>query len=81
VTTVKQYTTRLRSGVQKVALRFGTDLNGSTKTLRAVVMGVLVMIAVVVKTIVDKGVVSDAELLATFQAAEDEAQDGEPDLP
>lgn len=79
--TVKQYTTRLRSAHERIALKLGTDMVSAPKELRVAVTGGLVLLAVVVKTLVDKGVVTDAELNATFTAVEEALYDDEPANP
>lgn len=78
MTTVKEYAGRFRTGWNKVTRRFDADLNAGPKDLRVAVMAVLTLLAVVVKVLVDKGLITDAELMAAFAAAEDEEQAREP---
>ena len=76
--TVKQYVTALSNRQQSIAMKYGADVTRTSKTTRVAIKSVLVLLAVVVKTLVDKGVVTDAELTATLDAARDDAYDDEP---
>ena len=76
--TVKQYVTALSNRQQIIAMKYGTDLTRTSKGTRVAIKSVLVLLAIVIKTLVDKGVVTDAELTATLDAARDDAYDDEP---
>ena len=76
--TVKQYVTALSNRQQIIAIKYGADINRTSKTTRVAIKSVLVLLAIVVKTLVDKGVITDAELTATLDAAKDDAYDDEP---
>lgn len=76
--TVKAYVTALSNRQQVIAMKYGADITRTSKTTRVAVRSVLVLLAVVIKTLVDKGVITDAELTATLDAARDDAYDDEP---
>ena len=76
--TVKAYVTALSNRQQVIAMKYGADLNRTSKTTRVAIKSVLVLLAIVIKTLVDKGVVTDAELTATLDAARDDAYPDEP---
>lgn len=79
--TLRQYATRMRATQNKVAVKLGSDLSTAPKELRVAVTSVLVVVAVLVKAIVDKGVLTDAELQTALTAAEDDLYDDEPRNP
>lgn len=81
MTTTRQYTARLRQVVLRVGMKMGADLTGTSKTTRVVILACLVPVAVLTKVLVDKGIVTDAELNAAFAGAEADDQDDEPQLP
>ena len=76
--TVKQYVTALSNRQQVIATKYGADITRTSKANRAAIKSLLVLLAIVIKTLVDKGVVTDAELNATLDAARDDAYDDEP---
>lgn len=76
--TVKAYVAALSNRQQAIAMKYGADVTRTSKTTRVAIKSVLVLLAVVVKTLVDKGVVTDAELTATLDAARDDTYDDEP---
>lgn len=79
--TVRQYWNALRATRNTLALRLGIDLTASSKELRATSGSDLAAVAIVIKALTDKGVISDAELQAAQQAALADAWDDEPQLP
>lgn len=76
--TIAQYVNRMRIVHSQVGAKLGTDVSGLPKGLRASDMAILVVIAVVLKTVVDKGLVTDAELLAQLDALADGSYADEP---
>lgn len=66
--TLVQYLKILRDTTHDVAMRFGVDLAYEDKALRAATMGVLATQAILIKRLVDNGVITDAELLAAVNA-------------
>lgn len=75
--TVKQYVTGLRNAQQQIALKFGSGL--SDKRSRVLILSVLAPVAVIVKLLVDKGYLTDAELQTAMNNARDDLYDEEPD--
>lgn len=68
MTSVPQYLAVLRAAQNKVAKRMGVDFSTADKGTRVLVESNLAMTAVVVKALVDHGVITDQELLATVAA-------------
>lgn len=76
--TIAQYVQKMRSTHQLVAWKMGTDVSGMQKSTRAAVAAVFVVVAVVVKTMVDKGLITDADLNAQLTALGDDVYADEP---
>lgn len=76
--TVKQYVTQMFDRQTVIARKMGVDITKATKVQRVLNLSQTVLVAVVVKTLVDKGVITDAELNATLNAARDDAYNDEP---
>lgn len=76
--TLPQYVQQLWERQGRIARALGSDIAGADKQSRVVNRSMLVLLAAVVKTLTDKGVVTDAELLATLNVARDAAYDDEP---
>jgi len=76
--TVKTYIQALLDRQTIIAKKFGADLTGADKQTRVLNLALLVLIAVLIKTLVDKGLITDAELNATLNAARDDAYPDEP---
>lgn len=70
--------TQLRSALLTIASRMGSDLSVAPKTLRVALFACLALISVVVKALVDNGVLTVAQLLAARDAAVAEVWDDEP---
>lgn len=66
---VQQYVEALAAREKMVADKLGVDLGRSDKTTRVVNRCMLVLVAVTVKAMVDKGLLTDAEMLALLDAA------------
>jgi hypothetical protein len=79
--TVKQYVNALQDRQQVIARKFGTNPRGADKQTRAINQSILVLLAVLIKALVDKGVVTDAELTAVLNNARDDFYDDEPVQP
>lgn len=77
--TARQYWNGLKTVRDAVALRLGVDIPGSNVGIRAASGGDLAALAVVLKVLTDKGLVSDAEWQAAQAAALAEIWDREPD--
>lgn len=76
--TVKQYVDVMRVRQDRMAEKFGVGLRSSRVEIRVLNLTVLALIAVVVKALVDKGVLTDAELVALMNGAADDGWDREP---
>lgn len=76
--TVKQYVQQLRDAQRVIARKFGVDVYLTDKQTRAIVLSGLCLLAVVIKTLVDKGVITDADLKATLDAAKADLYPDEP---
>lgn len=78
MTTIRAYIAEMQQRQYQIGLALGCDLSKTDKTTRIVNMATLAMIATVMKTLVDQGVITDAQLLATLNAA---LAENFPDLP
>lgn len=67
--TIQTYVSQLYSRQVKVSRRFGSDISRASKQTRVANKSTLVLLAVIVKTLVDAGVVTDAQFVATLDAA------------
>lgn len=76
--TVKQYLTQLRARQDAIAVKLGTDISRADKQMRVLNLSVLALLAVLIKTLTDKQLITDGELLAVLNAARDDAYDDEP---
>jgi hypothetical protein len=76
--TVKQYIIQMRNRQKTIATKLGADITRADKQTRVLNQSLLALLAVVIKTLTDKGVINDAELIATMNAAEADAYDDEP---
>lgn len=82
--TLPQYVGVLEQRMKVICQRLGMDYTLSSQNTRVIVRAVLVLLSVVIKTLVDKGVATDAEFTATLNAARDEPwplEPIEPDIP
>lgn len=77
--TFRQYATQLFAAQQEIALRLGSNL--SEKNNRILVQSLLATIAILVKAIVDKGLLTDQELIAARNAVLGETWPEEEDNP
>jgi hypothetical protein len=78
--TIAQYVATLRGAQERVAALMGSVLRGQMKDRRTEQVSMLALLAVLVKVLVDKGLVSDAELQDAFTAAINDAWPAEPDV-
>lgn len=72
---------RMRNLTLSVARQMGCDLTQADKQLRVGLYSNGVSIAVLAKTLVDNGVITDAQLLATINAADAGVYPDEPFIP
>jgi hypothetical protein len=76
--TVQQYVASMKDAQATVAIQLGADLSLESKTTRVLNTSLLGMVAVVAKTLVDKGLITNAELNATLTTAMAEIWPGLP---
>lgn len=76
--TVAQYVTSMRQRQDVIARKLGSDIATADKQTRVVNLAILILLAVVIKLLVDKAVLTDAELTATLNAARDDTWPEEP---
>lgn len=81
MTALVQYVRILRSGQASVARKMGVDLSRADKGTRVLMESNLVMIATVVKALVDHGVITDDALLQTVAALRSAVYADEPVVP
>lgn len=70
--------TSLRSATDSIAMEMGTDPASLPKAQRCVLYGLLAVIAIVVKALIDNGVLTIAQLQAAAAAATQEVWDDQP---
>ena len=73
-----QYVDQMRDRQMVISRKLGSDIGRTQKQDRVMNLALLILIAVVVKVLVDKGVITDAELLGELNRARDAAYDDEP---
>jgi hypothetical protein len=76
---VKTYLTNMLAVEQKIAIKLDSDISQLGKEFRVLNLAILAVIAVIVKTLTDAGVITDAQLQATLAAARDDTYWREPD--
>lgn len=79
--TVKQYVTQLRGIQQNVAVKYGADVTQLDKQHRVLNLSVLALLAVLIKTLTDNAIITDAELLSVLNAAGADTYPDEPVQP
>lgn len=79
--TVKQYVTQAWEIQKAIALKMGVDVRGEPKGVRVMLQSTLVIICVLVKLLVDKGVFTNAEVTAAFDFVRDDDYPDEPLYP
>ena len=77
--TVKTYINNMLAVEQKIAVKLDADISQLSKEFRVLNLAILAVIAVVVKTLTDNAVITDAQLQATLAAARDDTYWREPD--
>jgi hypothetical protein len=81
MTTLAVYVQQMRDRQAVIARKLGSDIGQVDKQTRVQNLSLLVLLAAVIKTLVDKGVMTDAEILATLNAARDDVYTDEPVQP
>ena len=75
---LKQYVTFMYDRQKIIARKLGCDIRLADKTTRVANLAVLGLIAVVIKTLTDRGVITDGDLLAQLDVLRDADYDDEP---
>jgi hypothetical protein len=70
--TVRQYIQALQDRQVVIARKFGAEITHVDKQYRVMNLALLALLAVLIKTLVDKGVITDAELTAVLNTARDD---------
>jgi len=68
MSTIPQYVKIMRDAAWDIAERFGVDITQEPKASRAELLSLLAVQSVLIKALVDKGVITDAELLTAVNA-------------
>lgn len=78
MTSISTYVQAIWDRQRAIGRKLGADLGSTGKQTRVGLLSVDVMLAVVVKTLTDKGLITDAELMAVMNAARDDTYIDEP---
>ncbi len=70
--TVKQWTDQLWQRQGMIAAKFGSDISTAPKTDRVLNRSLLLLLGLVVKVLIDKGVVTEVDLLSALDSARDD---------
>jgi hypothetical protein len=81
ITTVQQYTNALKQSSAAVARKMGVHFAGSDMPTRVMIRVILGLFATLIKLLVDKGVITDAEVQAALTAATGDVYTEEPAEP
>ena len=81
MTSLEQYAQNIWERQKKIAIKSGADITQATKTERVFNKSLVVIIAALMKTLVDQGVITDAQLIATLNLARDADYQDEPFQP
>lgn len=79
--TVKQYVTALQQREFVIARKLGSDVRRADKGDRVLNTAILILLSTLIKTLVDKGVITDGELSATLDGSRDDIWDDVPKDP
>jgi hypothetical protein len=79
--TLAQYNNALKQSSAAVARKMGVHFAGADMQTRVMVRVILGMFATLIKLLVDKGVLTDAEIQTAFDAAAGTAYTPEPSVP
>lgn len=81
MTTIPQYVKRMRDAQWDIARKLGVDMSHANKEMRVLMLSNLVITAVITKTVVDQGLITDAQLKATLDNLRQAAYTDEPPEP
>ena len=79
--TIKQYIQNMRAAQKAIATSMGCDITAADKQTRVAVLAGDAIAAVICKTLVDNGIITDAALTAVLNAALADLYDDEPTEP
>lgn len=79
--TIKQYAKNLRDTQYDIALKMGVDISWADITTRVILLSGYVNQAIILKTLVDNGVITDAALKATMDNVRTAVYEMEPGQP
>lgn len=75
---VKAYVASMLDVEQKIARKLDSDISQLPKEFRVLNLAIIAIIAVLVKTLTDNAVITDAQLNAVLAAARDDTYPSEP---
>jgi sugar (pentulose or hexulose) kinase len=78
MTTVQAYIANMRAAQKAIAAKMGCDIFGADKQTRVAVLAGDAIAAVLAKTLVDNGIITNAALTAVMDAALADLYDDEP---
>jgi hypothetical protein len=78
IATVKQYAAAVWQSQRRIGAKLGVSLARETKPIRVLGIAESVDFGVLIKLLIDKGVLTNAELDAALAAAEADLYDNEP---
>lgn len=76
--TIIEYVRQMYARQRVIAEKLGSDISRNTKPVRVMNLSLLVLLAVPIKALVDKGILTDQELVAILNQARDAIYDDEP---
>lgn len=79
--TIKQYVKNIRDTQYDVAMKMGVDISWSDINTRVILLSGYVVQAIILKTLVDSGAITDAALKATMDQVRQAVYDPEPGQP
>lgn len=79
--TAKVYATQVYEIQKAIALKMGIYVAGESKQVRVVLKSTSIVFGVLMKLLVDKGLLTNAELTAAFDFVGGDAYDDEPVVP
>jgi hypothetical protein len=78
MTTIQTYVQQMLDRQLVIAKKYGSDISRIEQQIRVQNLAELTLLATVIKTLTDKGLISDAELLATLNTARDDIYEKQP---
>lgn len=75
---IAEYVQQMYARQKVIGAKFGSDITRATKPARVMNLSLLVLLAVPIKVLVDKGVFTDQDLLQVLNGARDDTYSDEP---